>query len=150
MTGALNNLLPVIFESWSRCHQSAPGSTKMTTLSSDLFGAAGKDGRNQTRLLILLVAENVIQKTLIAFLLRNLGHSVTTAADGFEALEAVQGGNHFDVIIINCQLPLMDGLETARFIRENESSTGNRFEKAHSARPPISIIGISTSVSRER
>jgi len=56
-------------------------------------------------------------------LLEKRGHSVTLAASGREALTCVERES-FDVILMDVQMPDMDGLETTQCIRERERSSG--------------------------
>ena len=58
-------------------------------------------------------------------MLKRLGFDTDTAANGEEALQLVQT-NHsgYDVILMDCQMPVMDGYETTRCIREWEKSNG--------------------------
>ena len=56
-------------------------------------------------------------------LLTKRGHSVITAADGIEALAALER-NSFDVVLMDEEMPRMNGLDTTRAIRKMETSTG--------------------------
>lgn len=56
-------------------------------------------------------------------LLEKRGHAVTVAGNGYEALAALERQS-FDVVLMNVQMPEMDGLEATAAIRAKEASTG--------------------------
>jgi PAS domain S-box-containing protein len=64
---------------------------------------------------ILVVEDNLINQLLIRRLLEKGGHQVVIAADGQEALAHV-AGDRFDVVLMDCQMPVMDGYEATRRI----------------------------------
>jgi PAS domain S-box-containing protein len=71
-----------------------------------------------TRLLKVLLAEdNLINQKVAVSLLESAGYSVEVANDGFEAIAAVQR-SQFDVILMDCQMPGMDGYAATRAIRQ--------------------------------
>jgi signal transduction histidine kinase/CheY-like chemotaxis protein len=70
-----------------------------------------------TRAIDILVAEdNAINQRVVCTMLDLGGHRWTVAADGAEAVDAVQH-NRFDVVLMDVQMPVMNGLEAARAIR---------------------------------
>jgi CheY-like chemotaxis protein len=74
----------------------------------------------------ILLAEDVpINQELATIVLEQLGHTVTLAANGIEAVEQFRSGS-FDLVLMDMQMPLMDGLQATRAIREHEQGSGRR------------------------
>lgn len=65
---------------------------------------------------VLLAEDNCVNQMVIRGLLERRGHQVTTAENGVEAVDAARGGG-FDVVLMDMLMPVMDGVEAARFIR---------------------------------
>jgi PAS domain S-box-containing protein len=80
------------------------------------------------KLRILLVEDNEVNRTLVTRLLVKQGHNVVEAHNGREAVAAVQhtAQGVFDLILMDVQMPDMDGFETTAAIRARELSTGGR------------------------
>jgi signal transduction histidine kinase/CheY-like chemotaxis protein/streptogramin lyase len=84
-------------------------------------GASGPEPRPMLR--VLVAEDNPINQRLAKRLLEKRGHHVEVAATGREALEWTERAS-FDLILMDVQMPDMDGLEATLVIREREKETG--------------------------
>ncbi|MGD0908735.1 MAG: response regulator, partial [Candidatus Acidiferrales bacterium] len=74
---------------------------------------------------VLLAEDNPVNKKLASRLLEKRGHRISLAANGREAFDAVQ--NHgFDLVLMDIQMPEMDGFEATAAIRDWEKQNGKR------------------------
>lgn len=69
---------------------------------------------------VLLVEDNPVNQRLALILLQKLGHEVDTAANGNEALKALSQ-QHYDIVLMDCRMPIMDGYEATRIIRKGNA-----------------------------
>jgi two-component system sensor histidine kinase/response regulator len=74
---------------------------------------------------ILLAEDNVVNQKLATRLLEKMGHRVTLAGDGAAAVRAHAAGT-FDLILMDVQMPEMNGLEATSHIRAREVRSGER------------------------
>jgi PAS domain S-box-containing protein len=72
---------------------------------------------------ILSAEDNPVNQRLVVSMLERSGHKVSVAANGREALGALQDKT-FDAILMDVQMPEMDGIEATMTIREREAATG--------------------------
>jgi len=78
---------------------------------------------NKHRSRVLLVEDNAVNQTLAARLLEKRGYSVIVAGNGGEAMEAFEN-NLFDVVLMDIQMPVMDGFKATAAIRAKEQLIG--------------------------
>ena len=98
------------------------------------------DGR---RLTVLLVEDNAVNRRLGEIVLTRRGHTVTPVDSGKAALDALKG-RHFDLVLMDVQMPGMDGIETTRAIRESEGQNGG------GRVPIIALTAHAMAADRER
>ena len=101
--------------------------------------AAGEAGRS---LRLLLAEDNAVNQRLAVSLLEKRGHRVVVAGNGREALAALDDGP-FDAVLMDVQMPEMDGFEATAAIRARESATG-----AHT--PIVAMTAHALKGDRER
>jgi signal transduction histidine kinase/ligand-binding sensor domain-containing protein/CheY-like chemotaxis protein len=85
--------------------------------------AVETDKRPGRALRILLAEDNAVNQRLTLRLLEKRGHVVIAAGDGMEALEALDRGT-FDLVLMDVQMPRMDGFQVTGAVREREKLTG--------------------------
>jgi signal transduction histidine kinase/CheY-like chemotaxis protein len=71
---------------------------------------------------VLLAEDNIVNQHVAVGLLAQRGHQVTVAANGREALEALERDT-FDLVLMDVQMPELDGLETTQIIRQREAGS---------------------------
>jgi CheY-like chemotaxis protein len=77
----------------------------------------------QTVLRVLVAEDNPVNQRLALRLLERRGHMVKIVGDGSQAVEAVERDS-FDVVLMDVQMPGMDGFQATAMIREREKETG--------------------------
>ncbi len=88
---------------------------------------------------ILIVDDYAANREVLSLQLASLGHQVTSAQNGQEALELWQNGV-FELVITDCNMPVMDGYALTRSIRQSEYSQGLT---------PVRIVGLTANALNE-
>ncbi|HEY6332488.1 MAG TPA: response regulator, partial [Blastocatellia bacterium] len=97
---------------------------------------------SRRELKILLAEDNPVNQRLVARLLEKRGHQVMVARNGEEALSTLER-EWFDAVLMDVQMPVLDGYEATAAIREKETGTGNRL-------PIIAMTANAMKGDRER
>ncbi len=128
-----------------------------STFSFCLPFKVGKDAKEKTfvqdrtkpvnSLRILIAEDEPVNRKVLTCMLENKGHQVMVASNGLEALELYRD-NRLDVILMDIQMPVMDGIEAVRRIRELESSLLDGCNSPHI--PIIAVTAFSLAGDRER
>ena len=83
----------------------------------------GDQPADAARLTVLLVEDNAVNRRLAQIVLARRGHTVVAVDNGPEAVHAVRGRN-FDLVLMDVELPGMDGITATRAIRATEQRDG--------------------------
>jgi two-component system, sensor histidine kinase and response regulator len=85
----------------------------------DIAQVQPRQKQSPSRFRILLAEDNLVNQRLTVRLLEKMGHQVVVAQNGREALEILRGGS-FDLVLMDVQMPEMDGFAATQEIRKSE------------------------------
>ncbi len=88
---------------------------------------------------ILIAEDNLVNRMYVERLLARMGHTVASAVDGREVLVRYEAGD-YDAILMDCQMPELDGYDTTREIRRREAASG---------RARIPIVAMTAAASED-
>eukprot|EP01111_Echinosteliopsis_oligospora_P019703 TRINITY_DN9656_c0_g1_i1.p1 TRINITY_DN9656_c0_g1~~TRINITY_DN9656_c0_g1_i1.p1 ORF type:complete len:138 (+),score=18.99 TRINITY_DN9656_c0_g1_i1:3-416(+) len=89
---------------------------------------------------VLIVEDNPVNQKVLSRHLKGAGHTFFVASNGKEAIDKVETGEIFDVILMDIQMPVMNGLESTQLIRARETKLGL---------PTVPIVGLSGNATKE-
>ncbi|MBI3525224.1 MAG: response regulator [Betaproteobacteria bacterium] len=115
---------------------SVPRETRRASMSSESQPGVKRTSR------ILLAEDNPVNRKLAQHVLENEGHQVVTADNGFAVLKVLES-TQIDIVLMDVQMPGMDGIETTIAIRKREEITGNHI-------PVIALTAHAMNGDRER
>jgi PAS domain S-box-containing protein len=92
---------------------------------------------------VLLVEDNGVNQEIGLAMLESIGCAVELAADGQEAIEATARGS-YDLVLMDCQMPNVDGFEATRAIRAREQTVHSE----DSQRPRLPIVALTANAMR--
>ena len=117
--------------------ESAPQSSQSTE--------SAVDDETPLNATVLLVEDNIVNQEVAKAMLRMLGCKTTTAVNGNEAVELlINQEKCFDIVLMDCQMPEMDGFTATRVIRDHEQSTSK------AAHPIVALTANALTGDRER
>lgn len=108
--------------------------------SHQISGQSLQEGRRGLR--VLLAEDNAVNQKLASRLIEKRGHAVVVASNGREALE-VLAKRQFDLVLMDVQMPEMDGFEATAAIRARENGNGARI-------PIVAMTAHAMTGDRER
>jgi CheY-like chemotaxis protein len=116
--------------------EKAPSQTLLTRQS------IAESGKPAASLRILVAEDNAVNQMLVTRLLQKRGHCVMVVGNGREALGALVQGT-YDLILMDMQMPEMDGFEATSELRRREKQTGRHL-------PVIALTAHAMKGDRER
>jgi CheY-like chemotaxis protein/HPt (histidine-containing phosphotransfer) domain-containing protein len=115
---------------------SSPVAVIETTLPS--FGQGAWNGSAANRRRVLVAEDDLVNQMVTAHHLHKLGYEVETVKNGHEVLSRL-AQHHFDLVLMDCQMPLMSGLHAVAEIRRDPARSYAR----------VPVIGLSASAMSE-
>ena len=104
------------------------------------MSAIGAPHPEEPHSLAILVAEdNVVNQTVVAAMLKSMKHRATLVTNGHEALTAL-AREDFDLVLMDCNMPELDGLEATRRIRAGDGGVRN---------PRIAIVALTANAMQD-
>jgi len=120
----------------------AVGTHKLKALSADLNKMHKRRSLKPNEVLVLVVDDSSINRLVLSGMLRNLGYKPQEACNGQEVCKMVlNNGIKFDIILMDVQMPLMDGIEATYKIRQ-------KYEKSEI--PIIAVTALSSELELQK
>jgi signal transduction histidine kinase/CheY-like chemotaxis protein len=108
-------------------------------LASPMSAISAPQPEESDSLAILVAEDNVVNQTVVAAMLKSMKHRATLVANGHEALSAL-AREDFDLVLMDCNMPGLDGLEATRRIRAGTGGVRN---------PRIAIVALTANAMQD-
>ena len=101
-------------------HDAGPADAEAVASRNPRLGITSEQPQSETDqpLSILLVEDNQVNQLVASSLLKKLGHQADHAENGQKAIHALEQ-KHYDMVLMDCQMPVMNGYEATQRIRQN-------------------------------
>jgi PAS domain S-box-containing protein len=126
----------------TRLREVAQRTIQPSRASATISGRPRAQGDRSRLGRVLVVDDNSVNLKVCVRMLEKLGYAPQTAIGGAEAVEAART-TRFDLVLMDCQMPVVDGYEATRRIRDNEKGLGGRV-------PIVALTANTTNEDRER
>lgn len=121
---------------------SLPFETAEINILKPVRAAEETSGTGTKRANVLVAEDNIVNQRLVKELLSRKNYNVTIVENGLKIFDILEQSN-FDVILMDIQMPVMDGLEATSIIREIEKGTGKHI-------PIIGITAYAVKADKEK
>ncbi|PCH40363.1 hypothetical protein WOLCODRAFT_98767 [Wolfiporia cocos MD-104 SS10] len=126
------------------------GARKLSSRSSTSRSTRSNEG-GSTKLRLLIVEDNDINRMILAKRLSLDGHNVVNTTNGVEGVEMLESDFEFDCVLMDLQMPLLNGFEATERIRELEQTRENDFHRlSHKLNGRIPIFAVSASLFEDQ
>lgn len=112
--------LPINLERLASILTEKPKMSSKLTATTDPVDLKKADGKK-----VLIAEDNKMNQVVINTMMKKMGFETVTVDDGQKAVQLIEKGESFDLILMDCQMPLMTGYEATKIIRQFEQKTMN-------------------------
>ena len=130
---ALYNCLATVIEKMNSAQPSAPAEQPFGEQTAEQFDAC-----------VLVAEDNPVNQAIAVGMLEHLGCRTAVAGNGCEAIQSLKQ-SAYDLILMDCQMPEMDGYEATRMIRQQEQYAGGNGGESSSQDRRIPIIALTAN-----